>query len=151
MRLGSAWHALMERAALPDETPWTPAQLARRFALTTEEAAQAFAAAQRVQSAPELRRFFARATDAPGADAPLRADAELELIDADGSVVRIDRLVEFAQDCWILDYKWQLPTESLPAYRAQVERYRRVLQSTGFQKPLRLLLIAADAQTLEVP
>jgi ATP-dependent helicase/nuclease subunit A len=155
MRLGSAWHALLESTTVPGVRAWTPAQLARQFSLSPAQAAEAFAAALRVQRAPDLARFFT--TSAPGAGldgmqaaGALRADNELELIDADGAVLRIDRLVEFADDCWILDYKWQLGEESIPAYRHQVERYARVLQSTGMRKPLRLLLISADGRAFEI-
>jgi ATP-dependent helicase/nuclease subunit A len=155
MRLGSAWHALLESMTVPGGPAWTPEQLARQFSLSPAQAAEAFAAALRVQRAPELARFFT--TPAPGAGvdytraaAAVRVDNELELIDADGAVLRIDRLVEFADDCWILDYKWHLDAESIPAYRQQVERYARVLQCTGMRKPLRLLLISADGRALEV-
>jgi ATP-dependent helicase/nuclease subunit A len=130
-------------------------RLARRFALSEAQATEALAAAERVQAAPQLQRYFQLARDpmAPGA-AAVRADNELELIDADGAVLRIDRLVEFAQECWILDYKWRLDEagagDLLAAYRDQVQRYARVLQRTGMRKPLRLLLISADGRTLEI-
>jgi len=159
MRLGSAWHAVLEGApahggaAAPAR--WSPARLARRYGLSEAQAIAALDAAARIRAAPQLQRYFSLAPDPslPGT-AALRADNELELIDADGSVLRIDRLVEFAQECWILDYKWRLDGDAadaaLPAYRAQVERYARVLQRTGMRKPLRLLLIAADGKTLEI-
>jgi ATP-dependent helicase/nuclease subunit A len=161
MRLGSAWHALLEAAdagagSATAGPPWTPARLARRFALSPEQAAAAFAAAGRVRQASDLQRFFAAAApqggtfDAAAGTRPLRADNELELIDADGTVLRIDRFVEFAHECWILDYKWQLDAAPLAAYRAQVQRYARVLARSGLRKPLRLLLIAADGQSLEI-
>lgn len=159
MRLGSAWHAVLEgapaRGSVLPAAAWTPARLARRFGLDPALAAEALTAAERTLADPGLQRYFRLAPDpaAPGSLA-LRADNELELIDEDGAVLRIDRLVEFAHECWILDYKWRLdPDEAggvIAGYRAQVERYARVLQRTGLQKPLRLLLIAADGRTLEI-
>jgi len=158
MRLGSAWHAVLESAPAQGGAaavaPWTPARLARCFGISPAQASEALDAAARIQAAPELQRFFQLAPDPahPGATA-LRADNEIELIDGDGSVLRIDRLVEFANECWILDYKWRLDSaadETLSAYRAQVERYARVLQRTAINKPLRLLLISADGRTLEI-
>jgi ATP-dependent helicase/nuclease subunit A len=65
-------------------------------------------------------------------------------------VLRIDRLVEFADACWILDYKWHLGTAPPAAYRAQVQRYAQVLERAGVRKPLRLLLVAADGHSLEI-
>jgi ATP-dependent helicase/nuclease subunit A len=159
MRQGSAWHAVLEAAPAHGGTTapasWSVARLARRFGLSHVQATAALDAAARIQAAPQLQRFFHLAPDpdAPGA-AALRADNELELIDTDGAVMRIDRLVEFAQECWILDYKWRLDDAAsapmLAGYRAQIERYALVLQRTGMRKPLRLLLIAADGRTLEI-
>lgn len=159
MRLGSAWHAVLESAPVRGSAPsagvWTSARLARRFGLEPALAAEALAAAERTLADPGLQRYFRLAPDpaSPGSQA-LRADNELELIDEDGAMLRIDRLVEFAHECWILDYKWRLEPglagDVMAGYRAQVERYARVLQRTGLQKPLRLLLIAADGRTLEI-
>ena len=156
MRLGSAWHAALQAApadsGMTADAPWTAARLARRYALSEAQAAAALAAAAQVQAAPQLQRYFQLAPG--GAQGALRADNELELIDADGSVLRIDRLVEFAHECWILDYKWRIDADdagvTLEAYRRQVQRYASVLQCTGMRKPIRLLLIAADGRTLEI-
>lgn len=141
MRLGSAWHALLQRLGTEATTPWTVERVARSFSLSAELAAQAIAAARRVRSAPGLRRFF---------DAEVRADNELELVDHNGATVRIDRLVECDDVCWILDYKWQLAPETIAAHRRQVRRYGQVLMHAGVKKPVRLLLIAADASAIEV-
>jgi len=141
MRLGSAWHALLQRLGTEATTPWTVERVARSFSLSAELAAQAIAAARRVRSAPGLRRFF---------DAEVRADNELELVDHNGATVRIDRLVECDDVCWILDYKWKLAPETIAAHRRQVRRYGQVLMHAGVKKPVRLLLIAADASAIEV-
>jgi ATP-dependent helicase/nuclease subunit A len=101
-----------------------------------------------VRAAPPLQRFFG--TGADGEPAPRWAGNEVELIDHDGAVLRIDRLVEFDDACWVLDYKWQLPAGALPEYRQQVRRYAQALLRAGMRKPVRLLLIAADASALEV-
>jgi len=159
MRLGSAWHAVLEHAPVHGGAtvlaPWTPARLSRRFALSEAQAVEALEAAARIQAAPQLQRYFRLVPeDTPAGSGALRADNELELIDADGSVLRIDRLVEFAHECWILDYKWRLGSDAsgdvVPAYRAQIARYAQVLQRTGMRKPLRLLLIAADGTSREI-
>jgi ATP-dependent helicase/nuclease subunit A len=47
---------------------------------------------------PEVSRFF-------DARAHVRARNEMEYLDASGQLRRIDRLVEFSDEVWILDYK----------------------------------------------
>jgi ATP-dependent helicase/nuclease subunit A len=142
MRLGSAWHALLQRMGPAPAVPWPPATLARMFDLSEEQAELAIAAARRVRLAPALQGFF---------DPAVRADDEIELIDSDGTTVRIDRLVELGAECWVLDYKWQFAPAAMPGYRRQVQRYGRVLQRAGVRVPLRLLLIDAEAGAVEVP
>jgi ATP-dependent helicase/nuclease subunit A len=162
MRLGTAWHEVMQGLDAHGATPWQASVLARRHGLSEAQAQQALAAAQCVRQTPSLRRFFAAAdpgaSRAPGASrggvaqASFEAAAnEVELIDGDGAVLRIDRLVEFDDECWVLDYKWQLPAEALPGYREQLRRYAQVLLRAGLRKPVRLLLIGADGASLEVP
>ncbi len=146
MRLGTAWHAVLQSFRADGSTPWNSLALAQRFELSEEQALEALAAAQRVRAAPRLQRFF----DGTGArDASV--DNEVELIDSDGAVLRVDRLVEFEDAWWVLDYKWQLPAAALAGYRRQVQRYAQVLARAGVRKPVRLLLIASDASTLEIP
>ncbi len=141
MRLGSAWHAVLQRLAAGGQEHWSADALARTYSLSREQAAQAIQAARAVVSAPGLRRWFA---------APLRSWNEIELLEADGGALRIDRLVEFDDCCWILDYKWQLPLDAGAVYGPQLHRYARVLAQAGIDKPMRLLLIGADAGFVEV-
>jgi ATP-dependent helicase/nuclease subunit A len=104
-----------------------------------------------------LRRFYGAARGAADGAAAAVAGVqiwsanEVELMDRDGALLRIDRLVEFEDDCWVLDYKWQLPPGALADYRRQVQRYARVLAHAGIRKPVRMLLVASDASSVEVP
>lgn len=145
MRLGSAWHAALQdlgsSGAASAGVAADAGALARAFSLDEAAALEAIAAARRVASAPNLREFFG---------AGVRADNELEIVDGAGAVLRIDRLVERDDALWVIDYKWQLSGESLPEYRRQVQRYARVLHAAGARKPIRLLLVAADASAIEV-
>jgi ATP-dependent helicase/nuclease subunit A len=145
MRQGSAWHAVLQSLDAQAGPAWTAQALARRFGIDARQAREALEAAQRVRQAPHLRRFFA------AAGVPARFDSEVELIDADGAALRIDRLVEFEDECWVLDYKWQLPPGELDGYRAQVRGYARALARAGVRKTIRLLLVDSGAATLEVP
>jgi len=142
MRLGSAWHALLQRTegALPQGL--SREQFARSFALSEEHVVQVLAAAQRIRTAPALEHFFRSG---------VRADNELELIDRDGSVLRIDRLVDLDDACWVLDYKWQLADGAMSGYRQQLRRYAQALRYAGVRKPIRMMLIGADATAVEVP
>jgi len=97
------------------------------------------AAAERVRAAPHLRRFFA---------AP--ADNEIEVVDADGSLLRIDRLVELDEALWVLDYKWRVLDGERPGYEAQVRRYAAALAQIRRDKPVRAALIDAEGALIEV-
>ena len=141
MRLGSAWHALLQHMDKPPSPDFSIERVARSFSLSEELAGEAWAAAQRVRGAPALEHFFRSG---------VRAENELELLGLDGSTLRIDRLVELEDACWVLDYKWQLSADALPAYQKQLQRYSQALVQAGVRKPIRLLLIAADGYTIEV-
>jgi len=141
VRLGRAWHALLQAWEPDPPSADAVGRIARAHALAPEMAQQVLAAAQRVRSAPALQRFFA---------GPLRADNELDLLQADGAVLRMDRLVELDEAFWVLDYKWQITAQSMPAFAAQLRRYGAALVRAGVGKPVRLLLIAADASSVEV-
>src|SRR5262249_46183050 len=112
VRLGRAWHALLERAATVDALAKIDREsLARRFAIDEAQVARVFDAAQAVLAAPHLVRFFAS------------GDAELELLDAGGELLRIDRLVSIEDTWWVVDFKWRVTTEERAAYTRQVRRY----------------------------
>jgi ATP-dependent helicase/nuclease subunit A len=105
----------------------------------------AFAAVQASAEAclgiPAARRFFA-----PGW---LSAHNELEFLDEDGEARRIDRLVEFADAVWVLDYKTggldepDLARRAEP-YRDQIAAYRRAAAALYPGKPVHAALLFAD-------
>jgi ATP-dependent helicase/nuclease subunit A len=134
IRLGRAWHALLELGASV-----FAAAVARRHALTSAQMKLAAAAADRVRAAPHLRRFF----DAPG-------DNEIELVAADGSLLRVDRLVELDDALWVLDYKWRVLAAERAGYEAQVRRYALVLAEIRPDKPVRAALVDAQGALIEV-
>jgi ATP-dependent helicase/nuclease subunit A len=93
-----------------------------------------------------LRRFFDPRRFA-------RAFNELPLVDAEGNVRRIDRLVEFADEVWVLDYKTGGTDgeEGLDlAYREQVGAYCRAVQSVYRDKRVRGALVFSDGSMVEV-
>jgi ATP-dependent helicase/nuclease subunit A len=141
---GVALHGLLERLCqqtqwpltIPDATAiarWLPcplpmAQTVRQQAVTM--LAQA-----------HLRRFFDPAQY-------LQARSEMEIV-TDGALLRLDRVVEFADAIWILDYKRNLLDSEREDYRAQLMTYRTALQAVWPAKSIRTALITVDGQLWE--
>ena len=95
--------------------------------------------ARRILDSPELRRFF-------DSGFYVSARNEVSFATGGGEIRRIDRLVEFEDEIWILDYK----TGGLQAsHCAQLEEYRIAMRSV-FEKPVRCALIFRDGSLLEV-
>jgi ATP-dependent helicase/nuclease subunit A len=131
-RLGRAWHALLElgEAAPVDSVAGT-------CGLTREQGEQAAAAAARVRS--RLPHLFAGA-----------AHAEIELVAADGELLRVDRLVELEDALWIVDFKWRVGDAERAQYEGQVRRYAQVLREIRRDKPVRLALVTAQGEQIDV-
>ena len=133
---GINMHAVLEWLAgardqgdtLPDDET-----LARRAGVRVEAVAGYRARAMAAFSAPPLARFFDPAQFA-------RARNELELLSAVGTR-RIDRVVEFEAEVWVLDYKRSLGPSSLETYAAQVREYIQMLASRHPHMTLRGALV----------
>lgn len=138
MDFGTALHAWLERLAAAEPPPLRPLDM------DIEAWAQAEQAARRLLESPSLRRFF----DPLGL---VWAANELEYVLPDGSVGRMDRVVEFDDSIWILDYKSGRPEAALLAsYREQMSRYRDVLQALRGDKPVRCALLFTDGSLLDM-
>ena len=123
MRYGTLLHEILQRggkSALPDEDP-------------------AVIDARRILSSPHLARFFDPALH-------LRAWNEASYAGEEGEIGRIDRLVEFENEVWVLDYK---SGEMRESHRIQLERYR-VAMSCVFGKPVRAAVVFRDGTFREV-
>ncbi len=104
--------------------------------------------ARALLDAPGLRRFFDPA-------AYLNALNELEFVAADGSLRRIDRLVEFSDAVWVLDFKTGGLEEPDPARRAaphlgQLLAYRQAVAQLYPGRPVRTALLFVDGLFHEV-
>lgn len=131
MRLGRAWHALLEHGDAAADA------IARTYALSAEQALEASAAALRVRAAhPAL---FA------GEGLP-----ELELVGPGGELLRVDRLVELGDELVIVDYKWSVGEEQRAAYESQVRRYADVLRAIRSDKPVRAALLTSAGVRIDV-
>ena len=91
---------------------------------------------------PALTRFF-------DARQHLTASNELAYVNAQGQLRRIDRLVEFDDEVWVLDYKTGGKISSQD-YSVQLEEYRVAMQAIYPHKAVRCALIFADGKLAEV-
>jgi len=127
MRHGTLLHRLLEQLAPP-----APAKdkvlLQQEWGITPQSFDTLWREAQAILNAPQLARFF-------DPTHYRRAWNELPYLTANGDLLRIDRLVEFEQEIWVLDYK---STESASAaelaqaaqpHRAQLKNYMVAMQS----------------------
>ncbi|WP_367394549.1 UvrD-helicase domain-containing protein [Cupriavidus sp. Agwp_2] len=129
-RHGELVHALLERltrypetfAGIPDiDTvlrwfPLTGAHTPGARQAWREQVEEALAAVRVMLGAPALAPLLS-------ADEAGSARNEVELYDARGRLLRIDRLVEFEDRVVIVDYKLRLLPQEHAAYRAQLGRY----------------------------
>lgn len=134
-RHGELVHALLERITrypgaydgVPDADAvmrWFPLAGAGSPQARTEWREQAEAAVHAVRTmlnAPALRPLLL----AEGAQG---ARNEVELYDAQGRLLRIDRLVEYADRVVVVDYKLRLLPQEHAAYAAQLRRYEAALR-----------------------
>lgn len=144
--LGTAVHLFLEAAPSGGAAP-RPAPELEHLPRETRDTAAAMA--DRILASPELRPFFD-----PGQY--LAAHNELEYLDAAGQRRRIDRLVEFRSEVWVLDYKTGGLDESDLAVRArpyldQLAGYRRAMDELYRPKPIRCALVFADGRLYEIP
>ena len=101
--------------------------------------------AHAILGAPALRRFFDPAQY-------LYARNEVAYVDASGEVRRVDRVVEFEDELWVLDYKTgdHVGPDDAPRaigrYRAQLAAYRRAMETIAAGKPVRAALVLAGGR-----
>lgn len=142
---GLLLHALLERVTsdsgwpveLPEETviarwlccPHETAAIVRKYAVT-------------ILSQPQLERFYDRKLHA-------KAYNELDIV-MNGDTVRIDRLVLFEQEAWVLDYKRNLLGSERDAYEKQLARYRKAVKAVFPKHAVMSALIIADGGFVEM-
>ncbi|MCO4859329.1 UvrD-helicase domain-containing protein [Herbaspirillum sp. WGmk3] len=136
---GVALHALLERLthgnAWPLHLPSPPA-LVRWLGISAEMAQVVHAQARVVLAQPELERFF-------NPSLHRWARNEMEIV-APSGVMRLDRVVMFDDEVWVIDYKRRLLDSERADYAAQLARYRSALVSVFSDKRIRSALITAD-------
>jgi ATP-dependent helicase/nuclease subunit A len=143
MQAGIDLHAVLQ--ALLDETDLggpapAAAQIAARAGMAPELAQQLLGIAQAVCRHPALTRFFDPARFQ-------RARNELEIVSG-GVLLRADRVVEFDDAVWVLDYKARVTAAELPEYRRQIGGYRDALLAIHAGRVVRAGLIDLAALAL---
>jgi ATP-dependent helicase/nuclease subunit A len=79
----------------------------------------------------------------------LGANNEVPYVNAGGELKRIDRLVEYDDEVWVLDYKTGETADPAP-YRAQMAEYRSAMQSVYAGKKIRCALLFSGGVLSEV-
>ena len=140
-RRGTWLHALLqqlsERGSKIDQ-----AALQKKNGIPAEEMDAILLQAQALLAHPELQRYFDAAHY-------LSAHNEMPYVNAQGELKRIDRLVEFDSEVWVLDYKTGASHDPAP-YRAQMMEYRNAMQSVYADKAVRCALIFSDGMLSEM-
>jgi ATP-dependent helicase/nuclease subunit A len=73
-----------------------------------------------------------------------------------GDVKRIDRLVHFNEEIWVLDYKISLNESSLlntskrSQYKQQLAEYKSDLQAMKIIKPIRMGIVLSSGDLIEL-
>ena len=146
-RRGELFHACLERHAPPGAARDLP-QLAARLGLAAELPAIE-AAARALIARPGLAPLFDPAHYRV-------AHNEFALIDSDGRLHRIDRVVEHDDGLWLIDYKTgedSLLTndaELVARHRPQLDAYRALLAALRPGRAIRAALLRADGRLVDV-
>ena len=140
-RRGTRLHALLHHLAPPNGMT-DKAALQAQCGIPPGEMDALWQQAQALLAQPSLQRFF-------DPQHYLGANNEMSYVNAAGELKRIDRLVEFDGEVWVLDYKTGDSADSAP-YRAQMLEYRTAMQSVYAGKKVRCALLFADGVLSEV-
>ena len=138
-RYGTCFHLFMER--LTSRRSLDDA-LRIELRLTTREFETLRSQAEALIARPELARYF-------DPSQYVRAANEVAFIDEAGTLKRIDRLVEFEDEVWVLDYKTGTMSGDArlqQTYRLQLAEYRHAVRALYPTCTVRALLLYADGQ-----
>jgi ATP-dependent helicase/nuclease subunit A len=147
-RYGIQLHAVLEHVVPPKET--ADKSIVQKLLGLSEEAFEPlWQDATQLIGAALLRRFFQP-------DEYVRAYNEVSFCAEDGAVKRLDRLVEFADSVWVLDYKTREVADendfprAVAPYRKQMREYRTAMEKVYPGKPVYCALIFKGGQLCQV-
>jgi ATP-dependent helicase/nuclease subunit A len=142
---GIVLHGLLERITQnghwPAQIP-SPETVSHWLQCSHELAVQACERASAILSQPELERFFNPAHFHA-------AHNELDVITPAG-LGRIDRLVVFDNEVWILDYKRQALDSERAAHATQLAGYRNAARAIYAGRNVRTALVTAEGRLVEI-
>jgi len=138
---GTWLHALLQQLA-PPNTAADKAVLQAQCGIPDGEMNTLWQQARALLADASLQRFF-------DPQFYLSASNEMPYVNAAGEMKRIDRLVEYDDEVWILDYKTGETADPAP-YRAQMTEYQNAMQSVYAGKKIRCALLFADGVLSEV-
>lgn len=132
----------MQSSIPAGEGPGVRVELQHRLAIPSAEMESLWQQVQHLLALPQLARFF---------DARHYRNAcnEMPYVNAQGELKRIDRLVEFDDEVWVLDYKLG-DSEDAARYRAQMQEYHNAMQSVYAGRTVRCALLFTDGVLCEV-
>jgi ATP-dependent helicase/nuclease subunit A len=133
-------HALLQK--LSESSDAEEAQMRQLLDIPLGEMNSLWSTAQYLLNSPQLARFF-------DAGQYLSAGNEIPYINLKCELKRIDRLVEFENEVWVLDYKLG-DSEDAARYQGQMHEYRTAMQSMYQGKIVRAALIFANGELAEV-
>ena len=134
-------HALMQHLLPPGDVV-DEADLRQRCGIPESEFDALLGQAHSLLAQPHLQRYF-------DPQHYCRACNEMPYVDAQGELKRIDRLVEFDGEVWVLDYKLG-SGEDAARYRVQLEEYRSAMRAVYAGTPVRCALVFADGTLQEM-
>ncbi len=140
-RRGIWLHALLQHLVDPQAVS-EKSELQTRCGIPPNEMDSLWQQAQHLLGLPELQQFF-------DARHYRNAANELPYVNARGELKRIDRLVEFNNEVWVLDYKTGAKPDAAP-YRAQMQEYRTAMQNVYAEKTVRCALLFGDGTLCEM-
>ena len=144
---GELFHACLEHHA-PPGTPRDLPALAMQLGVAAG-LARIEADARALLAQPHLARFFDPARYR-------RARNELALLDADGRAQRLDRVVEFDDAVWLIDYKTGDDSRMLSdaqlaeRHRPQLAGYRALLAGLYPGTPVHAAVLLADGRLIQM-
>ncbi len=130
---GTGLHAWLEALACGEPPP------ARLPGLDVAQWQELEVIARQLFARESLQRFFDSAQY-------LRAASELEFVLPDGSLGRMDRMVEFDDEIWILDYKSGEGAGYADAYAQQLTAYAEAVRLIRPGKALHAALVKPDGR-----
>ena len=146
--MGELFHACLEHYA-PPGTGRDLSAFTRQLGLSADRHAKIEQMARALIAAPHLTRFFQP-------EHFLCARNEMAILDEEGNTQRLDRVVEFDDEVWVLDYKTGadvlLETDAAlqDSHGPQLARYTRLLAQLHADKPIRAALVLADSRLVRL-